>query len=135
MISTNFYRKKLEERKLVWMDDVVKELSSLITLYESWSIPDTRLRDEYNNLAEQVEEFFISECFDNFCNKKYSDIRYAFEDELVEQWYSRQLVPNIDDWRDQFKWDYFCEEMFWTTVSSNQERYKILVKKFLLDKR
>lgn len=135
MISTDFYRKKLEERKLVWMDDEVKELSSLITLYESWSIPDTRLRDEYNNLAEQVEEFFISECFDNFCNKKYSDIRYAFEDNLVEQWYSRPLVPNIDDWRDQFKWDYFCEEMFWTTVSSNQERYKILVKKFLLDKK
>lgn len=135
MISTNFYQKKVNERKLIWMDDGVKELSSLIALYEWWSIEDTRLRDEYNNLAEQVEEFFISECFDDFCNKKYRDIRDVFEDELVEQWYSKPLVPNIDDWRDQFKWDYFCEEMFWTTVSSNQERYKILIKKFLLDKK
>lgn len=46
--------------------------------------------------------------FEEYIEKNYDIIRLEYEDMLVDQWYSPQLVDEVDDWREERKQqDYF----------------------------
>lgn len=52
--------------------------------------------------------------FDIRLDSKYDEIRYNFEQELIEHWYSSHLVSEIDDWRDEYKkseYDIYLENL------------------------
>lgn len=40
--------------------------------------------------------------YDTRFDTNYDTIRYNYEQELIEQWYSSQLVSEVDDWWDEF---------------------------------
>ncbi len=40
--------------------------------------------------------------FDTWLDKNYDNIRYEYKQELLEHWYSPNIVDETDDWRDEF---------------------------------
>lgn len=40
--------------------------------------------------------------YETWFEQNYDTIRYNFEQELMEQWYSSHLVSEVDDWWDEF---------------------------------
>jgi len=46
--------------------------------------------------------FWKEETKDEWFEKNYDTIRSWFEEELIDQWYSRQTVSEVNDWRDEY---------------------------------
>lgn len=63
-------------------------------------LDDSYDRKKDDQLTEESEE--ISLWYENLPSKEQSDIRYAFEEDLIENWYVPFTVSEVDDWRDEF---------------------------------
>lgn len=81
-------------------------------------------------MNEEKQTQFIEECYEDRCEKNYDELRYEFEQELIENDYSPHMVSECDDWWEEYKRDAFCDEFFWKRSfdMTDEEIYNILKK-------
>lgn len=53
--------------------------------------------------------------FDTRLESEYDNVRYAYEMDLIDNWYSSHLVSEVNDWRDEFcksEYDIYLENLW-----------------------
>jgi hypothetical protein len=53
--------------------------------------------------------------FEAWLESQYDVIRYEYEQELIENWYSQSTASNTDDW-----WIEFCKKEYEIYLSNNK---------------
>ena len=120
-----------QELKLLW-----KDTEWWITCQIRWYWKDwiCYVEDIVNKRTEDLHDDFIDECFEKWKDKNYDEIKYEYEQNLIENGYAPRLVSEVQDWYHEFCRDRFCDEYFGCCSAklTDEEMYEKLKKRFTL---